>query len=383
MSKDLDSEPDFVSCSDDDSINTIYHKPKSQNTIIKKPCLAFYTKSPIVLSSRLFKNVLPVEELLGIRTELKTLVLSDFDSIQGIPVEANQPLGCKVPVINLTRPAVLRVYFGVSKRCTNTLNCVRPTYGPISTASSVGMDPHNFTTKAMSLNLFLISGHLRKIIMNKMGAECPSSLQEEFNHCTVLIYSGSNNNGISNLSLSFHSDCTFDHKGSFMKSRNSQKENTCVVVLTLGDSRDIHFKKRVVVRGKKGRSKWKNTHDNTVSFSLEDNSVFLLHPKDEIPTVKCGDTLLSQYIHGGINIDRPNTLSFAFVFRVVCVEREYNPITSKLIPMVTDLKASDNTSLHNHNILSSALNKFRRKELRHYSNTFHNFVKSKFKEWKW
>ena len=367
----------------DDSINYIFLKPKKPTSIIKKPLLPLYTKSPITLSSRLFKNMLPLEKLLCIRTELRTLVLSDFDSIQGIPVEANQPLGCKEPVINLTRPAVLRVYFGVSKRCTDTLNCVRPTYGPISTASSVGMDPYNFTTKSMSLNLFLISEHVRKLLMEKIGADTPPSLHESFNHCTVLIYSGSNNNGCSNSSLSFHSDCTFDHKGKYVTNRNSQKENTCVVVLTVGDCREIFFKKRVVVEGNQGRHKWRVTDDESISFLLEDNSVFLLHPMDEIPSMKEGDNLMSQYIHGGINVESPNILSFALVFRVVCVEREYDPITSKLIPMITDLKASDNTGPDDHSLLWNALKEFRCNNLKSYSTTFHNFVRSKFKEWNW
>ena len=383
LSKRSGAEKELYLYADDVSKKDRCLKPKKQISIIKNPLIPLYTTCPITLSSRLFKNMLPLEKLLGIRTELRTLVLSDFDSIQGIPVEANQPLGCKEPVINLTRPAVLRVYFGVSKRCTNTLNCVRPTYGPISTASSVGMDPYNFTTKSMSLNLFHISEHLRKLVMDKMGDDIPPSLHEEFNHCTVLIYSGSNNNGCSNSSLSFHSDCTFDHKGKYIRNRNSQKENTCVVVLTVGDCREIFFKKRVVVTGKNGRRKWQVTDDKSVSFLLEDNSVFLLHPRDEIPTVKDGDNLLSQYIHGGINIESPNTLSFALAFRIVCVEREYDPITSKLIPLITDLKASDNTSPDDRSMLSNALTLFRATNLKLYSTTFHNFVRSKFKQWKW
>ena len=118
------------------------------------------------------------------------MLLSDFDTIQGIPVEANQPLGCKEPQINLMRPAVLRVYYGVSKRCTESLNIIRPTYGPISSSSSVGMDPYNFTTKAMSLYLYNISQTLRTVIISKFPhEECPP-LEDQFNHCTVLIYSG-------------------------------------------------------------------------------------------------------------------------------------------------------------------------------------------------
>ena len=78
----------------------------------------FYTNCPISVKLRLFVDVLDSRLLMGIRTEIKTLLLSPFDSVLGIPVEANKPLGCKKPLINLTRPAVLRVYFGVTKVCT-------------------------------------------------------------------------------------------------------------------------------------------------------------------------------------------------------------------------------------------------------------------------
>ena len=245
----------------------------------------FLTSSPIRLSSRIFHEVLSVDDLLGIKTELKILLLSDFDSIQGIPVEANQPLGCREPLINLKRPAVLRVYFGMSKKCTESLNVIRPTYGPISSSSSVGMDPNNFSTKAMSLHMHRISENLRTLLMSKFPPDDCPPLKEEFNHCTVLIYSGKNNNGISNSTLSYHSDCTYDHNGSFIKNRNSQKENTCVAVLTVGDERTLYFKKRVAVKGSRGKKKWKVTDDSHVSFSLGNNSVFLLHPEDEKPVL--------------------------------------------------------------------------------------------------
>ena len=335
------------------------------------------------MSSRLFNNVLPLQALHGVRTELRTLLLSPFDSIQGIPVEANQPLGCKVPIINLNRPAVLRVYFGISKRCTPSLNIVRPTYGPISTSSSVGIDPHNFTTKPMSLHLYTISEYLRKILIEKYCGKDQPPLQDEFNHCTVLVYSGTNNNGTCNSSLAFHSDCTFDHNGNYISQRNSQKENTCVVVLTVGDRRTINFKKRVAMQGKHGRYKWKITDDCAVSFELENNSVFLLHPRDEKPTVKEGDDFMSQYIHGGINIETEDVLSFGFVFRVVCIDREYNPITSKLIPTANDLKDGDNTNSDQNRCLRSALHHFRRNYLNSYSTRFQEFVRHKFNGWNW
>lgn len=335
------------------------------------------------ISSRLFENVCVEDDLMRVRTELKILLMSEFDSHQGIPVESNQPLGSPSPLINLTRPAVLRIYYGLPKSSTKTLNSIRPTYGPISTSSSVGMDPHNFTTKAMSLTLFRIGEQLRCFLKRQCNEDVIKYLSNEFNHCTVLIYSGENNNGLSNSSLAFHSDCTFDHSGNYLKGRNSQKENTCVAVLTLGDSRTLHFKKRIAMESKSGRRKWVHTVDEGQNFVLKDNSVFMLDPTDEKPCLRSGDDYVSQYVHGGVKITNKNDLSIAFAFRVVCVDHEYDPVTSKLIPKAEFLKRSGLLTCERNHCLRDYLSKFRCNELDEYSKRFHSFVHAKFKDWKW
>ena len=336
-----------------------------------------------MLTSKLYEHVFELTDLLCVRTELKILLMSDFDTHLGIPVEANQPLGCPRPLINLTRPAVLRVYYGLSKYCSQSLNAIRPTYGPISTASSVGMDPHNFSTKPMSHSLYTIGEKVRCYLRQKDNNTYSKYLQDSFNHCTVLVYSGENNNGASNSSLSFHSDCTFDHKGNFIRSRNSQRQNTCVAVLTLGDSRTIYFKKRIVTESKQGKRKWLITQDAGVSYDLSDNSVFLLNPEDEIPRKRRGDEYISQYIHGGVNITNTNDLSIAFAFRVVSVDREFDPVSCKLVPKDNDLKDNDNMNSAQNQALREALCQFRRNDLETYSEQFHSFVRKKFKDWKW
>ena len=274
----------------------------SDSELLNYPKKILITSCPIVLCSRLFVNVLSQEQLLNVRTELKVLLLSNFDSPNGIPVEANQPLGCPLPLINLTRPAVLRIYYGLSRTSSKSLNAYRPTYGPISTSSSVGMDPNNFSTKPFSFNMYHIGEEIRQFLLNNCCSQTKKYLFLPFNHCTVLVYSGEDNNGKSNSSLSFHSDCTFDHEGKYIASRNSQQENTCVAVLTLGDSRRLHFKKQILINGEKNRKKWAITNDKGVHFDLDENSIFLLDPRDVIPTRRQGDRDRSQYVHGGVEI---------------------------------------------------------------------------------
>ena len=125
------------------------------------------------------------------------------------------------------------------------------------------------------------------------------------------------------------------------------------------------------------------TDDKCVTFNLDENSVFLLHPDDEIPLKRCGDNNLSQYVHGGVNITNKNDLSVAFAFRVVCVDREYDPITSKLIPKATDIKSSDTLESECNISLRNALSLFKARDLNKYVENFHLFVLNKFREWKW
>ena len=99
--------------------------------------------------------------------------------------------------------------------------------------------------------------------------------------------------------------------------------------------------------------------------------------------IKGKDKYFSQYIHGGINIVSQNVLSIGFVFRVVCVDCEYDPITCKLIPKSCDLRIGDESGSLLKLSLVSALEKFKYHSLEAYANNFYNFVSKKFAEWKW
>ena len=234
-----------------------------------------------------------------VRTELKLLLMSDFDSHQGIP-EANQPLGSPSPLINLSRPTELRIYHRLSnKSCTKSLNVNRPTYSPISTSSSVEMDPHNFSSKALSLTIFRFGEQLRSYLKRRCKREVINCLENQFNHSTIFY--------------------TFNHTGNYLPGRNSQQENTCVAVLTVGDSRTLHFKKRIAQNSKAGRKRWVQTEDKGLSLVLRDNSIFMLDQSDKKQGDPEGDDHVSQYIHGGIMITNNNDLSIAFAYHVVCV----------------------------------------------------------------
>ena len=90
-----------------------------------------------------------------------------------------------------------------------------------------------------------------------------------------------------------------------------------------------------------------------------------------------------MYIHGGIKITNKNDLFIAFAFRVVCVDREYDPVTSKLIAKEEDLRCSDIMGSVQNQCLRDCLHRFRATELDSYAQKFHSFVSSEFTDWKW
>ena len=75
----------------------------------------------------------------------------------------------------------------------------------------------------------------------------------EFNHCTVLVYNA--HSPSTNCKLTYHCDCEYDHNGHFKSNKNTQGENTPVIVYSMGDSRTLHIRKRIVIDGKGSKKK--------------------------------------------------------------------------------------------------------------------------------
>ena len=134
---------------------------------------------------------------------------------------------------------------------------------------SVGTDPHNFVTRPMCPYMKGISYKLHEILVSNRDYFNLDSvdLTSPFNHCTVLIYYADKGTGRKS-SMGFHSDCTYKNKnGAFDYLRNSQQVNTPTVVLSLGDTRTLHWKRRHLIpklcKGKCGSTKVANVwHDD-------------------------------------------------------------------------------------------------------------------------
>ena len=122
-------------------------KKKSTSTKQLKPTFS-YQFQEIKMRSEVLYNVLHEELLSRAKIFIKTLLLSEFNTHQGINVSADIPRCCNNPVINLKRPAVLRVYYGLTEYNYSSPYVVRPTYGPTRLFSSVGIDPNQYCKKA-------------------------------------------------------------------------------------------------------------------------------------------------------------------------------------------------------------------------------------------
>jgi hypothetical protein len=264
--------------------------------------------------SRMLKLTLdPI--LIGIaKTEVVRLLLAPWDSSNGISFHIDAPLFNK-PLPALTRPGVLRTSFGLD--CPNedqdNLNYVsRYTYGSGSGSNSVGSNPLDHQTKPMSH----VMVQLAKAIQDKLRKTkfCKTTDTEAFNSVTILLYMGGDVIQQRKLSsLGFHCDSEYTAKGEFV-GNNSQKQNTPVVVLTLGDQRTLYMKKRFA----SSDGVWRNnaSEKNAHPFVLTDKSIFILHPDDEVPQSRGHrDGSLSQFQHGGVKVTQG--LSVAIIFRTV------------------------------------------------------------------
>ncbi len=101
------------------------------------------------------------------------------------------------------------------------------------------------------------------------------------NHVTILTYFSKRTRAKPvEQQLSFHTDNIYNNDGTFDHKQNSQGENTVTVILTLGDSRELCFQEF----SSDSRDQKIGLHGNDIKFMLSHNSLFILHPSNEIPS---------------------------------------------------------------------------------------------------
>ena len=283
------------------------------------------------------------------RVIVDRLICSSLNSKTGIKISFDTPLN-NARDLNITRPAVLRQYYGkVSEDSTQESDTSeRYTYGSGSGTSSVGMDPKNFVTRPLSFEMTaMIDIIFRLLSENREHFNLTqANMDVKFNHCTVLLYySGDDLKNVS--SLGYHTDCVYlSRDGSFDNKANSQAENTPAVIYSIGDSRTLNWKKRYMHTSSSGRTKWVDTSCDKMIFELGSDTLTVINPLDERPLRRNGSIFRSQFQHGGVNVSG-DKFSVGLVFRVV--------VPKKMYYKIDDTQLYDDSSTSGGNVVTGCL----------------------------
>ena len=257
------------------------------------------------------------------RSIIDELICSKINSKYGIKLSLDKPLNNDME-LNITRPAVLRQYYGLETSICND-RVERYTYGSGTGTTSVGMDPDNFVTRTMNQEMLEMSSHIYKMLCeNKNIFNLKDvDMKVPFNHCTVLIYYAGE--GLKKHSkLGYHTDCVYSPAtGKYKETANSQVNNTPAIIYSIGSTRKLNFKKRRIGENENGRKIWLRKDKDRITYEIGSDTISIINPLDENPMSQKNYDELSQYLHGGIDVSGEK-LSVAFVFRVVKDTKFYN-----------------------------------------------------------
>ena len=125
------------------------------------------------------------------RIIIDRLICSRLNSKNGIKLSFDKPLSNPLR-LNITRPAVLRQYFGkvVESSVIEDNKSMRYTYGSGSGASSVGMHPLNYVTRPLYFKMEAMIDKIYSLLKQNQDTLNLSSvnLDKKINYCTVLVY---------------------------------------------------------------------------------------------------------------------------------------------------------------------------------------------------
>ena len=195
----------------------------------------------------------------------------------------------------------------------NSLYALRPAYGYTKGRQVEGTDSRRiivipFCSEMNSMANYVVS--LLQCDAVDLGVS-NLDLSCDFNSCVVLLYYCIKGVKMQS-SLGMHIDVKYSNHGVFLHNRNTQKENTPAVIITIGKSRYLKWKE--IYYGNDNKRK----DDSSWIFKmlLEEGIIFILHPNNECPHL---DELFNRKVkleHGNVNIGKDDC-SVAFVFRVV------------------------------------------------------------------
>ena len=290
----------------------------------------FFSIKPLSFIAREFSKYENWGLITNLSSEIvKSMIISPFNSVNGIHLCKDAPLGNK-PKLNILRPGVLRQYFGINhvENSHYSVEVYRYSYGMGmgSACRSIGTEKTQLKTRPFNDDLYTISNYVHDFVfndesvlhmLNSQRRHNTPIVDDKFNHLSILFYYGIEELK-HNSRLGVHGDVCYDTTGTFIDSQNSQMENSLTVVLSLFDDRDVNFYLRKAIRRKGGKSSsWKMSNYAIHRFRLSHGNLFVLHPDDERPFhLQSDSAMLHQIHHGNIRVNR-NQFSVAIVFRTV------------------------------------------------------------------
>ena len=209
------------------------------------------------------------------------LVSSDLDSKRGIRVVPEQANSNPVD-LNALRDSALRQYFGrldeqsMIKESIGANVDSRYTYGVAERRLSVGTDPSMFVTRQMSPHMIAIADHLSEVLHNNVSCLNLQSvdISKKLNHMTCLIYAADGKLK-PKTTMGFHSDGSYTKDGIFSIPRNCQVENTPTVVFSLGNDRDLNWRRRFL------KNKiWVRDDSWGACYCIGNNTITIVNSKD-------------------------------------------------------------------------------------------------------
>ena len=289
-------------------VNRVYFRSKTLQSIIEKEGL---DKAVDKVLSDLFLHPFRKPSVGG----MEGIVIS-FNSAYGNPLRSN-----------IDRLSYGRQSYSLSccdnqqRRRSDRLRFTRNAfvYGAGSGASSFGDSPTQMTCREMSTEMNLIRIKLQELMRETFAGDDSVNTDVILNTCEVIFY-------YNEKKIPYHRDMTYYRSGHYIHKRNSQVHNTPVVILAVGDTRELEF----ALHNYDG----KRQQDKPKIIKLEHGTVFMLHPKDEedlsriIKGVKCN----AHFRHKSRGVKgRQGSLSIGFVFRCTKSCQLVNKFTGQYI----------------------------------------------------
>lgn len=129
-------------------------------------------------------------------------------------------------------------------------------------------------------------------------------------------------------------------------------------LLTLGDNRKLNFRRqKLEVHPKTEKRRWINDH-SSVWFSMKNNSLFLLDPRDEKPTQVFPEKPAQRYQHGNVKLPHQDHISAVIALRTVGTKALVYKDTGKLF-----FKSPPENEPENEPEVGHLLEKFRQEKM--------------------